>query len=99
MLILFKSRYGQPRQIDFNESEKTVRFLSTHSYCRYSINSDNQIVMIDPEGGPFIYVGMSLADLDEGLPNLKIKSIETVKSGEMEHGVGESSCEYIFTLE
>lgn len=39
------------------EDEQTIRWEGPFSYCRFSMNEDKVVSMIDPSGGPFICLG------------------------------------------
>jgi len=75
--VVFHSRYGDPRTIRvINDNEAELNIFNTH-YIRSSQHPDtNKQTMVDPDGGPYISVGMSLKDLDRKLPDLEITSID-----------------------
>ena len=56
----FASRYGDDRKV-FKVSENEYKLVGSMRYCRTGGDAD-RVLYMDPEGGPFICVGDSIAD-------------------------------------
>ena len=56
----FSSRYGADRKV-FKVSESEYKMVGPMRYCRTGGDS-KRVLYMDPEGGPFICVGDSIAD-------------------------------------
>jgi len=56
----FASRYGDDRKV-FKVSDNEYKLVGQMRYCRTGGDS-KRVLYMDPEGGPFICVGDSIAD-------------------------------------
>ena len=79
MKQMVKSRYGAYRLFFYEDSKWYVDLKESH-FLR-SIEGDDGIDAIDPEGGPYIAVGDKLSSISSFLPDTTISILERVKPG------------------
>lgn len=74
MEVKIKNRYDDSLTFLLNEEHKCV-IVKGCKYTRIGFNGDNKISFIDPQGGPFIALGMNLIEIHENFKDLIISSI------------------------
>lgn len=83
--MIFYSRYRDPRRIEVFDDHAIFAFKA--NFCRCGFDDNRKTIMVDPEGGPYVSVGMSLETIDFMLPARRITRIERIgvnQSGELE---------------
>jgi hypothetical protein len=70
----YKNRYGD-KHFFIPDNEGNLLWEGDFGYCRFSMNEDKEITMVDPSGGPFIQVG------SEWPGNKPVKRIESTDTG------------------
>ena len=55
--------------------------IKNRKYAELVVSDQSRIVMVDPSGGPFLMVGMSMGKLDDSFKGLTIDEINKVPEG------------------
>lgn len=74
MKYYVRSRHGITYAIR-NEDSKWYYDCDGAHYVRSSMDDNDELTMIDPDGGPAIYKGDFLSEIHDKLPHVKISKI------------------------
>lgn len=69
--------FNQFKSVIHDYDEKTNKFVHD-KYLKLVDVIENKINMVDPSGGPYIEVGMSMERINEAFKNLNVKSITNI---------------------
>ena len=75
MKVEYLNRYRD--KYEFTQvDEQTIRWEGPFKWCRYSVNEDKVVSMVDPSGGPYISVGNTLRFVAPEFEKLKVTALE-----------------------
>lgn len=82
-MITVKSRYGDPRYFTYHEKDNYTFVSFECLMCRYGLieGKDDEYLMIDPDGGPYIGVGTDLNFISPDLPKKTVTKISKITGG------------------
>lgn len=75
MKVEYLNRYRDKYEFT-QEDEQTIRWEGPFKYCRFSMNEDKVVSMIDPSGGPFINVGDEMKYVAPEFDGLVVTALE-----------------------
>ena len=75
MKVEYLNRYRDKYEFT-QEDEQTIRWEGPFKWCRYSVNEDKVVSMVDPSGGPYISVGNTLRFVAPEFEKLKVTALE-----------------------